>query len=555
MTTDHDDAAAAFAEHPPTPGPDGVPAEWTEQGVGALLADEMNGQWIHVTGIGWHQWDGCRWKPVADDYVHAWAQEWIVEVGARLVALPGDTSALLRNYSRYREVGKLERAVTSARRRLLVCHDELDQHPHLLNTPSGVVDLRTGELGPHDPALLITKITGAAYVPGAEHPDVAAVIACMTPAVAGSMQQYFGVAASGSPGDDDIAVFDGKGSNGKTTLLGMGAAALGDYGDPIHRDLLMRSKREAHATWTFELRGLRLGYLEETEEDGGFALERLKALTGGSTVTARKLYQTEAITFAPTHTLVIATNHRPNVNNAEHATWRRLKLVPFPHRYGDEPESRPADPGLRGRVTSGREQREAALAWIVEGAVLAYEAGEGEIPLVDWCGEILEATAAWRREEDVLAWFLDAHVEITGNQADRMRGSELYERFTQFCAAAGRKFAPSLKNFYRSIEAHDLWAGVTMRDYQGAKAVWGVRLRPEQGDYVPPEPPDDGPPGGAWWTSPKTPHENSPEKFREKSTKPHRQSETPGQGTAADEPPRGTGEPRRRIFTSKKAEP
>src|SRR5215212_5457981 len=48
---------------------------------------------------------------------------------------------------------------------------DLDRDLDLLNTPSGVVDLATGELLPHDPALFMTKITGAEYRPGFTHPD------------------------------------------------------------------------------------------------------------------------------------------------------------------------------------------------------------------------------------------------------------------------------------------------------------------------------------------------------------------------------------------------
>jgi putative DNA primase/helicase len=37
----------------------------------------------------------------------------------------------------------------------------------LLNTRSGTLDLRTGQLRPHDPCDGITKVTGAAYRPDA----------------------------------------------------------------------------------------------------------------------------------------------------------------------------------------------------------------------------------------------------------------------------------------------------------------------------------------------------------------------------------------------------
>ncbi len=47
------------------------------------------------------------------------------------------------------------------------------------------------------------------------------------------------------------------------------------------------------------------------------------------------------------------------------------------------------------------------LVWIVEGAVFAFEAGDGEVPVVDWCDVILDATKAWRDGEDVIHRFID----------------------------------------------------------------------------------------------------------------------------------------------------
>lgn len=42
--------------------------------------------------------------------------------------------------------------LTEARPKMQVDVTELDKDPLLLNTPSGIVDLRTGAIRPHDPA-------------------------------------------------------------------------------------------------------------------------------------------------------------------------------------------------------------------------------------------------------------------------------------------------------------------------------------------------------------------------------------------------------------------
>ncbi|MEI5579628.1 hypothetical protein, partial [Streptomyces brasiliscabiei] len=40
---------------------------------------------------------------------------------------------------------------------------DFDAHPDEINTPSGIVDLRTGELRPPDPARMHTKVTRGAW--------------------------------------------------------------------------------------------------------------------------------------------------------------------------------------------------------------------------------------------------------------------------------------------------------------------------------------------------------------------------------------------------------
>jgi hypothetical protein len=56
-------------------------------------------------------------------------------------------------------------AITSVRNLLqghssiVVNESDFDAHPHLLNTPAGVVDLRTGAMSDHNPLLLLRQIT------------------------------------------------------------------------------------------------------------------------------------------------------------------------------------------------------------------------------------------------------------------------------------------------------------------------------------------------------------------------------------------------------------
>jgi putative DNA primase/helicase len=52
--------------------------------------------------------------------------------------------------------------LAKADRRLAATVDQWDADPWLLNTPAGVVDLRTGQCRPHSPDDCLTKVTGVA---------------------------------------------------------------------------------------------------------------------------------------------------------------------------------------------------------------------------------------------------------------------------------------------------------------------------------------------------------------------------------------------------------
>jgi putative DNA primase/helicase len=375
----------------------------------------------------------------------------------------------------YRRAPAMENLVKVARRILAVEATAFDIDAHLLNVLNGVVDLRTGQLDPHDPALMMTKLAGAAHVADADHTDVHTVFGCLDSGDVNSMKMLLGVAASGHQGGDHLPVFDGTGANGKTTLLLAASAALGDYAGPVPPELVMRSSREDHPTIKTALQGLRLAYVEETEEDGGLRLERVKALTGGAPIPARRIggnyYE-----FVPSHTLILATNHRPNVNSAEHAAWRRLHLIPFPHRYGTAPGDQPIDTELRDRMRLGREQREAMLRIIVAGAKKAYSVGGPDTPVVQWSAGINDATDAWRGEEDVIARF--AAAELNWPPGLRVSLADLFDRYQRWCLVDGRP-AGQKKNFARRFESHDLFRlhSVERVEPQGSVAYVGVGLR------------------------------------------------------------------------------
>jgi putative DNA primase/helicase len=450
------------------------PAGWTDAEVAQAFAAHIAGRYVWVRTWGWSVWDGTRWARDENESIHEECRQWVIGLG--IAALQGDTSPeTIKRITTYKSKARLDAVVTLARRQdgVAAVAGDFDAHPDLLNVGNGTVDLRTGRLMPHAPSLRLTKITGVDYHPDARHTDVDTVLEAMDDDARPWFQRLIGYAATGRTDEDIAPVLDGRGANGKTTIIEGIGAALGEYATTASTRLILATAHTEHATVEADLFGRRLVTVEETPEGGALRIERLKALTGGGRIKARFIGR-DQFEFTPTHTLIIATNHRPKVNGNDEAIWRRLRLVPFPHTYrpvdSAGPGDRIIDRQLRHRLRTGRAQREAMLAWIVAGAVAWYRDGIGSCESVD------EATDQWRRTEDAIAQFIDDRLVIDPD--GRVSGQELFGAYQDWCGAEGRP-AKSNKNF--SIEFMDhpdvLAAGITKVRPRGSVAYRGVRRR------------------------------------------------------------------------------
>ena len=117
----------------------------------------------------WLVWDGARWAPDVDGHVQRCMKVIAREVHTALIrgnAAPDMIRAARRAESSSAVKGALILAATEPE--IAITPDRLDAHPYLLNCPNGIVDLQTGELLDHDPALLLTKMASASYKADAE---------------------------------------------------------------------------------------------------------------------------------------------------------------------------------------------------------------------------------------------------------------------------------------------------------------------------------------------------------------------------------------------------
>jgi len=327
---------------------------FTEDLLARRLIDKHGDRLRYVEVWGrWLVWDGKRWL---DDQTRA-----VIDLTREICREFGQISPKLQaRLERASTIEAVERLARSDRR-VAATPDLWDSDPYLLNTPDGVLDFRTGDLRPHDPALYCRKMTGAGL--GDECPLWRAFLKRITDGdveLEHYLQRMAGYALTGLTNEHAFFLLFGHGANGKSVFLSTLAAAWGDYCTTAPADVFLASTGDRHPTELAALHGARLVIASEIEPGRRWNESRLKELTGGDKISARFMRR-DFFEFRPAFKLIIATNHKPKIRTVSEAMRRRLHLVPFTVTI--PPEER--DPMLSEKL---REELPGILTWCVEGA-------------------------------------------------------------------------------------------------------------------------------------------------------------------------------------------
>lgn len=408
-----------------------------------LCSEELDGRFKWSAGLGWMEWSGKVWNAATDasvtEAVRLWALNQFNLVIDRQKGDPNrDMDALISGWRSVLSASRM-RALVGLARGILECHaTDFDADPDLLNCPNGILDLRTGHLEPHDPDRFMTKIAGVDYVKGAQHPDWDTALEALPGELHEWFQMRIGQSITGHMTPDDVVVISqGGGENGKSTVFDAITAAAGQYYTVVADRAMLGNGSDNHPTEMMDFLGARLAVLEETPEERRLDTNRLKKLSGTAQISARKIRQ-DSVTFAATHTLFVNSNHRPDVHETDHGTWRRLLLLVWPFTFQKDPKlvkgpyDRLGDPTLRQRVKENVQVREAVLAWMVAGARLWYEADR---ILPQHPDRVAADTLKWRKVSDMILSYIGDM--ITFDPDSHILSTELFTSFNDYVKEKG----------------------------------------------------------------------------------------------------------------------
>lgn len=322
-----------------------------------------------------------------------------------------------------------------------VLPDQMDSYSDYINCQNGIVNLRNGELIPHSPEFMMTKITNCEYDTAGRKPE--RWLEFLDDVTGGDkelqryLQKCIGYSLTGLTVEHCCFFLYGMGRNGKSTFIDTLANMIGDYASNTQPDTIMMRQNSGGANSDIaRLKSARLVTCAEPTEGMRLNEGLLKQLTGGDKVTCRYLYGDE-FEYEPEFKIWVATNHKPVVRGTDNGIWRRLRLIPFEYVVPEEK----VDKNLKFKLGAEMPQ---IMRWAVDGCIAYKQEGLGLPKCVQ------QATTEYKAEMDIVATFMDEAVEITNRQEDTLTAMQLYEIYKAW-AKENNEYEMKSKKFFMEM--------------------------------------------------------------------------------------------------------
>ena len=338
-------------------------------------------------------------------------------------------------------------------------HDVLDSSPHEILADGMIVSLADGSVREVDPLRdMFTRYTEVPYTSSPSESGMeklSRVLSCIPEESREYVLDWFGACLLGRMTQPAGVLFlVGNGSNGKSSLFSMMRRVIGTYLTNPKREVLTESSKSSRFS-THTLKGARAALFEELPKGRHLNANVFKELSGTQRIRGERKGVDEE-EFEMRATVVIATNHLPQVTDTDNAIWRRLNMVEMPYRFTSSPESDNdilADPSLSPEsiacLSHEDEMLQAALHVLVEHAKRYIERGWQLPPLPE---RVERANKRWREESDRIMMWAEECLEKCESIKFTLR-DDLYDSYCSYVTSMG--WRPTARNVWKQdIEAH-----------------------------------------------------------------------------------------------------
>jgi P4 family phage/plasmid primase-like protien len=309
----------------------------------------------------------------------------------------------------------------------------LDQHPYMIGTQSGVLDLAKQEIVPNGKDLMVSRRVPHSYDPKAKCPRFEEFLCQMLKGntdLLDMMCRWFGYLVSGSTESQSFVILYGeRGRNGKGVLFNILSHVLGpEYAAPIDRRLLFKSMIEPPRFSLANVEGKRLVFHNEASSNATLDTEFIKSFTAGDPMYAEHK-GVQGYSFSPQAKLMLAVNTLPWANFDDSFRSRAI-AIPLEQSFYDQSSTEwrdgdiPPDPQLLDKL---KEESAGIFAFLVE-QFSSFRARGLAKPIA-----VNALIAEFEQENDRIGQWIADCCEIGADH--RTQCTTLWHSFTTYCKA------------------------------------------------------------------------------------------------------------------------
>lgn len=394
-----------------------------------------NKMWMIWNNYYWEHDTLLRIKTLADIVIEQ------MRVTASKESDPDTFKKMISNINKASNTGGKENMIKEAQHLegIPVTNSSFDTYKEVINTKSGIINLRTGEITESNRNQMHSKFINVELKK--EEPTLwlrfLSEIYANNLELVDYIQRLAGYCLTGYTSEQSLFIFHGGGSNGKSLLLETLLKVMGDYGDTTSSDMLVTQRGGGDKTEQrlAMLKGIRFAMVEETESDDRLKEATIKNLTSDyGDIQARFLFGNH-FTFKPEFKLIMATNHKPNIRGTDHGIWRRIKLIPHLISIPDSRQDKMLGVKLEKELPQ-------ILWWAVEGAMKYFKDGLKEPEVIS------EQVEEYRSEMNIIKRWINENCELDISYVETAK--KLYKDFEEY-ARDNNEYLMSSNLFHRKM--------------------------------------------------------------------------------------------------------
>lgn len=304
---------------------------------------------------------------------------------------------------------------------LNVQYDEpqINTNPFLLNVKNGIINLKTNELQPHSPQILMTKRIEGNFDPDFKidktkhfhkfldqiQPD---------PEVQAVLQQIFGYCLTELVEAQKFFVFDGVSRSGKSTIISLIESLIAP------ENISHVSLQNLQGFNLSTLHNKTLNTMADLPTSAIPAESVIKAIIGEDPLDAERKHK-DSINFMNKAKLLFSTNGMPkNHSDKGDAFFQRLMIIPFTIQVPEDQRDRTLKYKLK-------EELDYIFNWALQGVI---ELIQNNFQFKS-SSKIIEKNEQYKAESNTLLQFIEEHCEL--GEENRVPTKWFLDEYKKFC--------------------------------------------------------------------------------------------------------------------------